>query len=270
MNNGKYLSTGEFAKMMNVTKNTLFHYDQMGLFSPELKLENDYRYYYIYQSEELDAILLLKELGMSLTEIKEYLKERTPERMQELLLVQEQQLEEKIKSLKSKKSWIREKRKKIEQLDQVDLHLIQIQHFKERYYIKSSIDTPSEVEYSYQIGELIRKYKEKKGKMAYEISYLQKREAIGTGECLNYMDVALLLSERPTGIEYQVLEEGNFVVAYHSGHWNTIGETYKKMQDYINTENIEVEETFFEISLLDKLMVQEIEEYVTEIFVRIK
>ena len=45
MNKDKYLTTVEFAKIMNVTKNTLFHYDKIGLLSPEVNLHNDYRYY---------------------------------------------------------------------------------------------------------------------------------------------------------------------------------------------------------------------------------
>ncbi|MDO5293595.1 MAG: GyrI-like domain-containing protein [bacterium] len=271
MKNGKYVSTGEFAKMMNVTKNTLFHYDQMGLFSPELKLKNDYRYYYIYQSEELDAILVLKELGMSLSEIKVYLENRTPERMEELLYVQEQQLEEKIRHLESRKNWIEEKRKKISHLKQVDLEKIQVEHFKERYYIKASIDhNSSEVEYSYLIGELIREYKKKDGKMGYEISYLQTNKAIKAGDYMNYQAAALLFEERPTGIECEVLKEGDYVVAYHNGHWDTIDETYKRILEYLEETGLTVEEEYFEITLLDKLMVQKIEEYVTEIFVRLK
>ena len=31
----KYLSTGEFAKIMNTTKETLFHYEEMGIFYPD-------------------------------------------------------------------------------------------------------------------------------------------------------------------------------------------------------------------------------------------
>ena len=32
----QYLTTGELAKLMHVTKNTLFHYDKIGLFSPRV------------------------------------------------------------------------------------------------------------------------------------------------------------------------------------------------------------------------------------------
>ena len=35
MSRNEYLTTGEVARMMGTTKNTLFHYDQLGIFSPE-------------------------------------------------------------------------------------------------------------------------------------------------------------------------------------------------------------------------------------------
>lgn len=33
--NLRYLSTGEFAKLCNIKKHTLFHYDDIGLLKPE-------------------------------------------------------------------------------------------------------------------------------------------------------------------------------------------------------------------------------------------
>ena len=45
MDHNKYMTTGEFARRMGVTKNTLFHYDNIGLFSPEIVDTNEYRYY---------------------------------------------------------------------------------------------------------------------------------------------------------------------------------------------------------------------------------
>ena len=37
-NRDAYLTTGEFAKLAGVSKHTLFHYDKIGLLSPEIKL----------------------------------------------------------------------------------------------------------------------------------------------------------------------------------------------------------------------------------------
>ncbi len=36
-----YFTTGEFARILGVRKHTLFHYDEIGLFSPALKERTD-------------------------------------------------------------------------------------------------------------------------------------------------------------------------------------------------------------------------------------
>ncbi|MEI2356345.1 MerR family DNA-binding transcriptional regulator, partial [Mesobacillus zeae] len=68
--NGKYLTTGEFAKLCKVNKQTLFYYDQIGLLSPILKDEKGYRFYSIRQLELFIVIGLLKDFGMSLNDIQ--------------------------------------------------------------------------------------------------------------------------------------------------------------------------------------------------------
>lgn len=35
--NPQYLTTGEFARLCGVSKHTLFHYDELGVFSPAVR-----------------------------------------------------------------------------------------------------------------------------------------------------------------------------------------------------------------------------------------
>lgn len=73
MKNEVLFTINQFALMHHLNKRTLHYYDEIGLFSPIIKKENNYRYYSLNQSAELEYILSLKELGMSIIEIKEYL-----------------------------------------------------------------------------------------------------------------------------------------------------------------------------------------------------
>lgn len=75
----KYFNTGEFAKLCNVKKQTLFHYDAIGIFSPEIKDKNGYRYYSHHQFEIFNVIMILKGINMPLKDIKSYLDNRTPD-----------------------------------------------------------------------------------------------------------------------------------------------------------------------------------------------
>ena len=40
-----YLTTGELTQLMGITKHTLFHYDDIGLFQPKYINEKGYRFY---------------------------------------------------------------------------------------------------------------------------------------------------------------------------------------------------------------------------------
>ena len=61
-----HFTTGEFAKLCRVKKQTLFHYDDIGILSPEIVARNGYRYYSYKQLETFYMIATLKELDMPL------------------------------------------------------------------------------------------------------------------------------------------------------------------------------------------------------------
>lgn len=119
------MTTGEFARIMRITKETLFHYDEIGLFQPELTQPNGYRYYSIYQTEILDTILLLKDLGMPLKEIKQQLANRDPAKMLHILEEREHQINTEIAKLRSMEKWISQQKSKIpfRYADRSDSHL---------------------------------------------------------------------------------------------------------------------------------------------------
>ncbi len=62
---------GDFSKKTGISIRTLRYYDQMDLFKPqEIDLFTNYRYYNEEQIEDLELIIMLKEAGFSLEEIK--------------------------------------------------------------------------------------------------------------------------------------------------------------------------------------------------------
>ena len=73
------LTTAEFARLHEVNKRTFHYYDAIGLFSPNTKGENNYRYYDARQSIDFEYIRMLKELNMSIEEIRTYMCNPNPE-----------------------------------------------------------------------------------------------------------------------------------------------------------------------------------------------
>lgn len=104
-----YFTTGEFAQLCNVKKQTLFHYDDIGILSPEFVGENGYRYYAYTQLEVFYTISMLKELDMPLADIKKYMDHRSPQAFISLLEAQTKEVDEKIKELQWLKRFINTK-----------------------------------------------------------------------------------------------------------------------------------------------------------------
>lgn len=96
----KYLSSGEFARLCGTTKDTLFHYDDIGLLKPAKVGENGYRCYSVNQVMLFDLISLLKEVGMSLGEIRDYIDERNASNFIARLREKDRKIREEIERLK--------------------------------------------------------------------------------------------------------------------------------------------------------------------------
>lgn len=93
----KLYKTSEFAKLCSVSKHTLFHYDDIDLLKPSLRMENGYRYYSIEAYKKFCLIATLTEMGVSLSDIKKYL---TSMDENEFLYIMKQKLSETEKLIK--------------------------------------------------------------------------------------------------------------------------------------------------------------------------
>ena len=92
---------GKMAKMNHTTIATLRLYDEMGLLRPRYTDKaTGYRYYDIQQNARLDMIAYMKELGMSLSEIKEVLNQEDITRIEEILVRKNEQIHQQIRELK--------------------------------------------------------------------------------------------------------------------------------------------------------------------------
>lgn len=77
-------SVADLVKITGVTKRTLHYYDKIALLSPQRNPENGYRFYRQADLLRLQEILFLKAVGLSLAEIKDFLKMEQSERQEKL------------------------------------------------------------------------------------------------------------------------------------------------------------------------------------------
>lgn len=114
MKNIKYLyTTGQFAKLNGINKRTLHYYDEIGLFSPEFKKENGYRYYTCFQTVQLEMIMTLRKMGLSIEEILRYQRNPSGASFAELLSEKKQIIDDSIRELLNIKTFLERKSDKL-------------------------------------------------------------------------------------------------------------------------------------------------------------
>ena len=110
MNRKNYLySSGEFAKLTGVNKRTLHYYNEIGLFRPEIIGENGYHYYTCFQFTELELILTLRKIGLSIDEIKDYSSRPSDESFTEMMTKKKKLIDESIEQLLSAQAFLEQK-----------------------------------------------------------------------------------------------------------------------------------------------------------------
>lgn len=67
---------GEMAALFDLPKQTLLYYAKVGLLTPAYLEKNNYRYYDVKQYHDLDVIINLRKIGVSIDRIRKYLKNR--------------------------------------------------------------------------------------------------------------------------------------------------------------------------------------------------
>ena len=91
-------STGELAKLCNVTTRTIQYYDRKGILKPQGFTEGKRRVYTEHQRQTLELILLLKDLGCALSDIDMLLKgEGTLKTLNTLLTMKQQEINQQVK-----------------------------------------------------------------------------------------------------------------------------------------------------------------------------
>jgi DNA-binding transcriptional MerR regulator/effector-binding domain-containing protein len=108
---------GEFAQIAQVSARQLRHYDHLGLLRPEqTNHRSGYRYYSIRQLPQLNRILALMELGLTLEQIGPLLRDEiSSSQLRGMLTMKRAQLEQ---SLKEEEARLRHVESRIEQIDQ--------------------------------------------------------------------------------------------------------------------------------------------------------
>ncbi len=112
---------GEFSQLGQVSVRMLRHYDELGLLKPaHVDPSTDYRHYAIEQLPRLHRIMALKELGLSLEQIVQFLNsELSAEQLRGMLRLKQAELHQHLQATESRLNRVEARLQQIEQEDQL-------------------------------------------------------------------------------------------------------------------------------------------------------
>ncbi|MCC0739802.1 MerR family transcriptional regulator [Clostridioides sp. ZZV14-5902] len=267
----QHFTTGEFAKLSGISKQTLIFYDKIGIFSPEYKDRNNYRYYSVYQYDTLDILQSLREIGMSLEEIKEYIKNRSPQLCVEMLKEEEKKIREKIKKLKQISSKIQNRiNTTVEGISKIDNEEIYISNRCEEYLVLSSdLSSINDGNFMMELIDFTNYCKSKNLYQGYELGAIVSNENIKNGDYLSISSFYLKIDKKIKDKKLYIKPEGMYVCIKHIGRYEDSYKSYEKLKKYIYDNNYKIIGNSYEESILDFFCESNEENYMTEISIQI-
>ncbi len=260
-----YLTTKEFADLFGITKHTLFHYDEMGIFKPAYVNEKGYRFYSIYQYDMLDTIIDLRRFGMSLSDIKKYLDERNPTKLLSLYDEELSKIRQDIRNLKlMEKNLTIIKKEVLDALKNVDKLLI-IEENEEYLILSKEVNSPSDMSYFKLLGDTLKKNR------GFEAQSIVGTRLI-TEEVLNgkyYNKLSCYIKTMIKDEDAFIKEKGRYLTFYHQGDILKIDNAYLKISNYIKDKNLKVDSFFYEELVVGEWATKNNDEMIYKISVKL-
>ncbi|HVI41089.1 MAG TPA: MerR family transcriptional regulator [Anaerovoracaceae bacterium] len=244
----KYLTTGEFASLCGVKKDTIFYYDDIGILKPDYITENGYRYYSPKQVMVFEIITTLKAVGMSLKEIQKYSSKQNTKEFLDLLKEKKSELIETQRRLADTKKFVDNTIGIIETSLNVDLGEIYMEQCDDEYIVITetpSLDDMNDKSYWVQIEELTDYCNRNKLGNVFPIGEIVLKENFEQNNFRSDYYCSKPI-RKSTGSNILLKPAGKYAVLYHRGSYKTLVDAYKKMKDYIENNNLMIKGNIYE------------------------
>ena len=267
MKTNEIFTVAEFAEFTRTTRDTLLHYERIGLLSPESRGENNYRYYSNGQLAIVNLIRTCQALGMTLAEIKKLTVNRTPELVDDLLEKQLARIEQKIDDWVRARKLLFSLKDTIHSTFNVDEEAITIQFMPVKAIVLGELN-----DYS-------------RGKTDYDalLSFYRTCSKRYPDLDLNYPVWGMFSENRIKQGDWQWPDRYYFnnpdghdrkpaslyAIGYKRDGYGKSGALYERMIEYINESNFEINGPAYEEYPLNEVCVTEERNYLTRVMITV-
>jgi len=268
MKRKEMFSVAQFAKFTRTTRDTLMHYDKIGLLSPRLRGKNNYRFYSSRQIAVVNLIRTCQAFGMTLTEIKHLKTNRTPELIDELLEKQIKHVDEEIDE------WVRARKllvllkKTIRSVLDVNEDEITVQFVPAEAIILGPLNDYSQGRTDYDaLFSFYRFYNETYPDLdlnypvwgTFSEERIMRRDWVWPDRYYFYNPEGH--DRRPAAL---------YAIGYTRGGYGQSGKLYERLLDYIDANGFEIGGPAYEEYPLNEICVPESKNYLMRIMITVR
>ena len=266
----KLLTIGQFAALHGINKKTLMWYDEVGLFHPVLvHPDNGYRYYSYYQSSILETILLLRELNVSIDEIRTFMENRSAAGMEQLLQEKIEDLDRTMAHLKAVRKTLSYHCQNMQTLQNMDLGKIEIAEKKERHLV--TVEINPNTSFDKQVEMITAETKKYQLRRLHDASY-GMMIAVDTLQKGNFEDYSKLFIEIPFPIKKDGLHiqpAGDYVRAFYRDAADSPVLCYQRIFDYAEEHGLALLGFSYEV-IINENVIDRIEDALVQIEIAVK
>lgn len=242
--NSTVFTTGQFAKLCGVSKDTILLYDKVGVLKPTYVSNEGYRYYSLRQSFLFNHISILNQSGLTLQEIRDCM-DNADERVYRKVLV------DALENLKAEKSRINHSIDFLESsiisiTDSIDLvHTgsyaikFSLEQHPERGFLTcaSNVNMMEASNFIGKINKAIAFARDAAPGYAFaDLTILLSREDLLGGNCTN-ASLALRMRRSKSDV---LFDNGLYLSAIYHGDYKNIPQAFVELKNYIEDHHFTV------------------------------
>lgn len=270
------LHTGEFARMAGVNPRTLHYYDEQGIFRPDSVEENGYRSYSLRQCYTFYMIRMFRTMGLELSEIKDYMEHRSPDRLDQLLQEQSHWLEEELAKIKRQLRIVDNQRRMLALAKEAVCGQVEEAEWPAaRLVLSRHTKTLAEKENWAGVERLTMEHASAVNKLqlgsGFTMGAMVAREDFlkpGRESVLSYLFTRTEESLRRVDKEYRhIRPAGRYLVTYFRGDYEDTKAAYALLRAHLEKKQYKAGAFSYEESLLEEMTNADKENYITRIAV---
>ena len=259
----KYYRIGEISRLYKISTDILRYYDKIGLMSPDFIGENGYRYYSKKQIWKLNNIRNLRNIGVGLEDIKEFLDERNINSANDIIEFQLEKVEDKIKKLTELKEELTSKLENIEFFKTFkDFNKPVLKFIPKRKFLRSKGNFKQDWEIDFELKILNEKteYDNDFILTNNEIGATLSKENFFKGEYLTFSESFII-----NDVKGEIIPEGYFLTIVFKGKYDESYKYYTILKKYIEEKGLVVTGDIHEIYHIEIHITENEDEFITEI-----